>query len=138
VKLAGLIVPLSGTLKIADDLLRSRRRKLEAGHPNHCSKERWRWKGNDNKNGKRVKRSSKKRFRQAKVLMASEAVLEGNGTLTSGRDTLGEMGKTEGVRVLVLGGGKLLVLGRRLRDDKGLGIGHFGMGKRMDRTRSTG
>jgi hypothetical protein len=106
-KLVDLIVRLSGMLKIADDLLRSRRLKLEAGHPNHYSKERWRWKGNDSKNGKRVKRSLKTRFLQAKALMASEAVLEGNGTLTSGQDTLGEMGKIEGVRVLVLGGGKL-------------------------------
>jgi hypothetical protein len=106
-KLADLIVPLSGTLKIADDLLHSRKLKLEDGHPNHCSKERWRWKGNDSKNGKRVKRSLKTRFLQAKALMASEAVLEGNGMLTSGPDTLGETAKIEGVRVLVLGGGKL-------------------------------
>jgi hypothetical protein len=61
-KLVDLIVRLSGILKIADDLLRSRRLKLEAGHPNHYSKERWRWKGNDSKNGKRVKRSLKTRF----------------------------------------------------------------------------
>jgi hypothetical protein len=106
-KLVDLIVRLSGMLKINDDLLHSRRLKLEAGLPNHCSKEKWRWKGKDSKNGKRVKKSLKTRFLQAKALMASEAVLEENGTLTSGPDTLGEMGKIEGVRVLVLGGGKL-------------------------------
>jgi hypothetical protein len=106
-KLADLIVLPSGMLKIVGDLLRSKRLKLEAGLPNHYSKERWRWKGNDSKSGKRVKRNLKTRCLQAKALMVSEAVLGENGMLTSGQDTLGEMGKIKGVRVLVLGGGKL-------------------------------
>jgi hypothetical protein len=124
-KLADLIVLLSGTLKTVDGLLRSKRLKLEAGLQNHYSKERWRWKGNDSKSGNRVKKNLKTRYLQAKALMVSEAVLGGNGMLTSGQDTLGEMGKIEGVRVLVLGGGKLSAPGRRLLADEGSGKGHF-------------
>jgi hypothetical protein len=98
-RLAALMVVQNAMQKIDAGLPRKTRLKLLVGPLNPCSKERWRMSVEDNRNGKRAKRSSKIRFHRAQASMALAAVLAGSGMSINGQDTLEVMDKTEAVRV---------------------------------------
>jgi hypothetical protein len=104
--------------KIVAACSRSRRRKLEAGHPKACWREKWKWKDSVSTSGRRARKSLRVRFLKAMVWMASVVVLAASGMLINGLDIPVVTARIEALRASAVGEDKLSVRDHRhLEDD---------------------